>query len=415
VKPAPAAAPAPAKRVAIKNVSFDHDSATSQVVIDLGGDIAPEIVSTTDRRAELILDGVDLPTRLERTLDTSRVGGPIKAISAFRDPAMPSRVRVVVDLSEPAAPRLAHSGNTWRWQFAGTATASRGSTARAIPTPVVAGYGASSTPVAQTSVGQVAGAVPSGKRKIYHGATMDLATKDASIHDLLSAISDVARVNIVIPDDINARVTVRLKRVPWDQALEVILASKGLWYRREGNLIRVAPRKQLDAEDEAEAARRAAERDREAPEPEVLTLNYASASELQNKLTPMLSPKGKIEVDERTNSVIINDLRANRRRIQQLARRSARSAATSTSTCGSRPSRTRARSASSRRRASRCSTTSRPRSARACASRSRSCRPRVRRPSSCRPSSASWSSPTSRSATARSRWTCTSPRTSLTS
>ncbi|HTJ43868.1 MAG TPA: type IV pilus secretin PilQ, partial [Kofleriaceae bacterium] len=118
---------------------------------------------------------------------------------------------------------------------------------------------------------------------------------------------------------IKANVTVRMKRVPWDQALEVILSSKGLWYRREGNLIRVAPRKQLDAEDEAEAARRAALAGQESPDTDVLRLNYASASELMPKLIPMLSPKGKMEVDDRTNALIIYDVRGNRRKIQQLA------------------------------------------------------------------------------------------------
>src|SRR5690606_40105847 len=62
----------------------------------------------------------------------------------------------------------------------------------------------------------------------------------------------VGGVNIVVPDNVKASVTVRLRDVPWDQAMEVILQSKGLWYRREGNLIRVADRKVLDAEDKEE-------------------------------------------------------------------------------------------------------------------------------------------------------------------
>ena len=69
--------------------------------------------------------------------------------------------------------------------------------------------------------------------------------------------------------------------MPWDQALEVILASHGLWYRRDGNLYRIAPRKELDAEDEAEAARREAMIKAEAPRTEVVPLNYASAAELK--------------------------------------------------------------------------------------------------------------------------------------
>ncbi|MEZ4364946.1 MAG: type IV pilus secretin PilQ [Kofleriaceae bacterium] len=150
---------------------------------------------------------------------------------------------------------------------------------------------------------------------------MNFDFKEAPLHDLLRAIAEVAKINIVVPEDLNANVTVRLNRVPWDQALEVILASKGMWYRREGNLYRIAKREQIDAEDEKEAARREAMRKSEEPEPEIVILNYASAQELKNKLEPMLSEKGRIEVDARTNSVIVNDIAGVRRRVKDLAQR----------------------------------------------------------------------------------------------
>src|SRR5690606_11760903 len=92
-------------------------------------------------------------------------------------------------------------------------------------------------------------------------------------------------------------------------------------YRREGRLIRVAPRKELEAEDEAEAARIKALAQAEPPEPEIFTLNYAGAEDVQKEVAPLLSPKGRIEVDERTNSLIINDIRAHRRRIIDLLQR----------------------------------------------------------------------------------------------
>jgi type IV pilus assembly protein PilQ len=134
-------------------------------------------------------------------------------------------------------------------------------------------------------------------------------------------LADVGGINVVIPDDVKSTVTVRLRQVPWDQALEVVLASKGLWYRREGNLYRIATRKELDAEDQAEAERLAALVKSEAPEPQIFTLNYAVADEIKAQLEALLSPKGRIEVDPRTNSLIINDVRAHRRRIIELLTR----------------------------------------------------------------------------------------------
>ena len=157
-------------------------------------------------------------------------------------------------------------------------------------------------------------------RKVYRGKKIDLNVKDLDIHNLLRFIADQGNINVVVPDNINARVTVRLRRIPWDQALDVILASKGLWYRREGKLYRIAERKQLDAEDQEAAERRKLRAGSEAPEPEVFTLNYAEAEGISKQLVPLLSPKGRIEVDKRTNSLIINDVRAHRRRIIELVR-----------------------------------------------------------------------------------------------
>ena len=177
--------------------------------------------------------------------------------------------------------------------------------------PEVAPYGASSGPITQSSLPQYQGR----RRKVYRGRKTDVDLKDADIHNLMRLLADVGDVNIVVPDNVKASVTVRLRDVPWDQAMEVILASKGLWYRREGDLIRVAPRKELDAEDQAEAERMRAMAESEAPETQVFTLNYSVANKVRDQLTPLLSPKGRIEVDERTNSLIINDISAHRRRI----------------------------------------------------------------------------------------------------
>jgi type IV pilus assembly protein PilQ len=148
---------------------------------------------------------------------------------------------------------------------------------------------------------------------------MELHFKDAPIHDLLRLIADVGKVSIVVPDTIDAKVTLDLKRVPWDQALDVILSSHQLWYRREGNIYRIASRKELDTEDEEEAKRREAAFKAESPRSQLIPLNYASAADLSHKLEPMLSPHGKIAVDERTNQLIVTDVAGNRDQIARLA------------------------------------------------------------------------------------------------
>lgn len=319
---APAKAAAPAATVT--DISFHADDEAPRIDIAISGDAKVRTGELTERRAELILDDAALADQLERKLDVTRFGGALRSISSYRDRKVAGRVHLVVDFSSPITPTLQRKGNVLGWKFASSQGAGRGarSAPRTIPTPVIGGFGSTSAPISQQTVTQVSSQPASGgnrRRKVYRGPTVELDFKEAPIHDLLRLLSDVGKVNIVVPDEVDAKVTVRMKRVPWDQALEVILASKGLWYRQEGNLIRVAQRKALDEEDEAEAARRAAAVQSESPRPDVITLNYASSEQLKTKLAPLLSPKGKIETDERTNALIVNDVRANREEIRALA------------------------------------------------------------------------------------------------
>ena len=320
-KPEPVVAKKPATlgRVSkVTSIDFKGDGGNGQVSIAVGDDAKIEVGEITATHAELIVDNAELAAKLERTLDVSRFGSPVKSVSSFRDRKEPNRVRLVAELAQPATPTIDRDAKTIRWHFiSGESIAQRPVKMVNVPSPVVGGFGAASTPVAQQSVTQVP---PQGnRRRIYHGAPVDFDFKDAPMSDLLRVISDTGHINIVVPQTIEAKVTVRLKHVPWDQALEVILQSYGLWYRREGIIYRIATQKELDAEDAAEAMRREAAQKAEVPRTEVITLNYASAEELKPKLEAMKSAHGTIEVDQRTNALIVNDVAGNRGEIVKLA------------------------------------------------------------------------------------------------
>lgn len=316
-----AAAPvaAPAVTVAhVKDIAFKGDDTTGRIEIAMTGQGTVSLGEVSPTHVELVIDGADLAAKLERKLDVSRFGGAVRAVSSYRDRTVAGRIHLIAEVASPVTPKITRDARGVTWTLAGDAVVRRAPRTQSVPPQVVGGFGAVSTPVTQQAVSQLPSQGGRGRR-VYRGATVDFDFKDAPIHDLLRTIADTGKVNIVVPDGIDAKVTVRLKRVPWDQALEVILASHGLWYRRDGNLFRIAPRKELDAEDEAEAARREAMIKAESPRPEVVALNYASADELKTKLEAMLSPKGRIEVDSRTNALIINDVAGNREQIARLA------------------------------------------------------------------------------------------------
>src|SRR4029077_8243285 len=84
----------------------------------------------------------------------------------------------------------------------------------------------------------------------YEGRRIDLDFKDADIHNILRLLSEIGNVNVITADDVAGSVTIKMRGVPWDQALDVILTAKGLGMVRRGNLIRVAPQAVLDKERE---------------------------------------------------------------------------------------------------------------------------------------------------------------------
>jgi type IV pilus assembly protein PilQ len=319
-KPAdkPANAPAdkaPVKVAKIGSINFRGNEASSVVDIAVGDGAVVTVGDVTPSHIELIVDHAELAPKLERTLDVTKFGSAVKTVSTFRDRRTPDRVRLVAELAQAATPTVDRDGGVVHWHFDGPAKRALRTTD--VPSPVVGGFGAASTPIAQQSVTQLP---PQGSRRhIYHGAPVDIELDDAPMSEALRIIQDVGHINIVVPDTINPKVTVKLSRVPWDEALEVILASHQLWYRKDGNIYRIAPRKELDAEDEAEAARREASLKAEAPRPETVQLNYANADDLRIRLADLLSSKGHIQVDKRTNTLIINDVSGNRAEIAKLA------------------------------------------------------------------------------------------------
>ena len=298
----------------------------SRVVIAMSSPAKPRVVSNRGNEAVLEIPNAAIRNDQERTLDTSSLRGSVKAVSSYRDPKNPNNLKIVVDLAQASKGVLKKIGNTYYWEFPQAAKAAssvaqskkRSTQSTSYQTQAVAGYGSASSPITQQTVAQL----KNRRRKTYRGQKIDLDYKKSDIHDLMRLLADVGGVNIIIPDDINARVTIRLRRVPWDQALDVILASKGLGYKMEGpGLFRIARRKELDAEFEAKLLRAKAMADSEAPQPEVFNLNYVLANDVRKQLASLLSPKGSLQVDTRSNALIINDVSRNRGRIIDMLRR----------------------------------------------------------------------------------------------
>jgi type IV pilus assembly protein PilQ len=154
----------------------------------------------------------------------------------------------------------------------------------------------------------------------YNGRRIDLDFKDADIHNILRLLAEVGGVNIVTSDDVQGSVTIRMRDVPWDQALDVIMEAKGLGAERKGNLIRVAPQAVLEKERELAIARRTQQVQLAPLETRLVPVSYATASDVQPRVQEVISPRGSVSVDERTNVLIVRDIVDNLDEVEELVR-----------------------------------------------------------------------------------------------
>jgi len=150
-----------------------------------------------------------------------------------------------------------------------------------------------------------------GQRKQYVGEPISLELKDGDILDVLRSFAKISGLNVVVQPGVRGTVTVQLENVPWDQALDQILKINGLGYELEGNIMRIAPVKVL-REEAAEQARLAIEQQKAIPLRTVLKrLSYASVTEVSRILrggSGLMSQRGTIQTDNRTNTLIIKEL-----------------------------------------------------------------------------------------------------------
>jgi type IV pilus assembly protein PilQ len=149
-------------------------------------------------------------------------------------------------------------------------------------------------------------------KRVYTGERLTLNFQDIETRAVLQLLADASGQNIVVSDSVSGSVTLRLQNVPWDQALDIVLRTKGLDKRKNDNVIIVAPTEELAAREKAELAARQDVQDLSPLRTEYLQVNYAKASDLASLIKSqagggLLSKRGSVTVDERTNTLLLQD------------------------------------------------------------------------------------------------------------
>jgi type IV pilus assembly protein PilQ len=286
----PAAAPAaaaagdsaPKAGRRIDNLDFRRgENGGGRVVITLSDPGTPVDVRKEGDRILLNFAGTTLPDSLLKRLDVTDFATPVNQIEAGRTP---SGARVSIAAKLPFEELAYQSDNQFTVEVA---------------------------PVVKQEV-EAKPTLFSADRE-YTGERLTLSFQDIETRAVLQLLADVSGRNIVVSDTVQGNVTLRLQNVPWDQALDIVLATKGLDMRENGGVIIVAPADEIAAREKADLEARKEIRELEPLLSEYVQVNYAKASDLAelmrgSKGNSLLSDRGSVAIDERTNTLLVQDV-----------------------------------------------------------------------------------------------------------
>jgi type IV pilus assembly protein PilQ len=166
----------------------------------------------------------------------------------------------------------------------------------------------------------------------YQGEKLSLNFQNIEVRSLLQVIADFTNFNVVTSDTVTGNLTLRLKDVPWDQALDIILQAKGLGLRKSGNVIWIAPKDELAIKEQAELESGKKKTELEPLRTQSFQLNYAKATEVaaslvstsggasggQGQTARLLSARGSVIAEQRTNQLFVTDIPTKLEEIQSL-------------------------------------------------------------------------------------------------
>ncbi len=295
--------------VQLRALSFDKKNGFWRLKADVGGAVAVRTVKNAPDEKVIALDGVRASSRLLGSRGLS--GGPVRDVVVTRDDNRKDSVRMRLVLNEDVEHSVWQKDGAVYWDVRPAASRAVASASERVQ-PSAAPFSTGSTSLSLASTGLAAAR--------YHGKKITIDLQDADIVNVIRLIGDVSGKNVVVAEDVKGKVTLKLKNVPWDQALDVILKTKDLGQETRGGIIRVVPQKKLDDEREARL-KLAEEREKKLPTTvRLIPVNYAVAKEMKDQVQGLLSARGKVTVDDRTNVIIVEDIRDNLDQAERLVR-----------------------------------------------------------------------------------------------
>lgn len=274
----------------INNIDFRRGpDGAGQIVVELSDPRTTVDVRQEGGRIVVDFQDTNLPGELMRRLDVTDFATPVATVDALR---VNSDARLVVAANAEYDQVAYQSDNLFTLE---------------LKPPVTA-------------------AEPIGifnENREYTGERLTLNFQDIETRAVLQLLADTSGLNIVVSDTVQGNVTLRLQNVPWDQALDILLTTKGLDMRRNGSVILVAPAEEIAAREQQELIALLELQTLEPLRSEFIQVNYAKAADLADLIggsaqNPLLSDRGSVAIDERTNTLLVQDVSGRLANIRRL-------------------------------------------------------------------------------------------------
>jgi type IV pilus assembly protein PilQ len=266
---------APAER-AIRTIDFRRSSdGTGRVIVQLTDPRTPVNVRQEGNQIVVDFAGTLMPKNLMRRYDVMDFATPVQTVDAVR---VDGSSRLVISAQGDFEQLAYQSDNQYTIEI-------KPSTKRSA----------------------------SEEKKEYTGERLTLNFQDIDVRSVLQLLADTSGQNIVVSDSVTGNLTLRLQNVPWDQALDIVLRTKGLDKRRQDNVIIIGPTEELATREKAELAAHKEVQELSPTHTEFMQVNYAKVADLAKLIKAtgakdsMLSPRGTLSIDERTNTLLVQD------------------------------------------------------------------------------------------------------------
>lgn len=263
----------------LENIDFRRgENGEGRIIIDLSDPSIPIDMGMESGKVVVNFVGAQLPPNLDRTLDVIDFATPVKEIDVTTNG---NNVKMTVTVVNERYDHLAYqSENRYTVEF---------------------------KPLTEAEIEE------QKKDKFgFTGERLSLNFQNIEVRAVLQLIADFTELNMVTSDSVTGNITLRLKNVPWDQALDIILKSRGLAMRKSGNVIMVAPSEEIAARERLELETNKQVEELAPLRTEFIQINYANAGDLMSLIRAdennLLSERGNVSIDARTNTLIIQDV-----------------------------------------------------------------------------------------------------------